>query len=456
MALVDLEDRSCSDRASVIDPTQELRTDRPISANPNEKLDREMEMNYRQLPTKKLWKIRPALTLQENDEGRGFVEFMMSLDQTLQDILSLDPRSTSQALSWAPGWHVPLRKCLWDSVSPRSFRSSSLNTILNSRIEQVEGAMDAGSSGEEAYRLLVSELRMELDTRVYGTALHKLIAFRVGEGVPFSDCYRSFRTVVHDAKSDGQFAANFNIVQSIVSVLMSEQYPTLYEITFTRNTPNRYFLDEVQMWKALDLLKRNVTRSLPPRSDTGVRGSSGGGSPGVGSSSAKIASNTSAAWVPESIMNMEKDVFKADFPSWPASMQAWGAVCNIRNDCDPPLLARFSDHKTKPATFRKSVGQCLNCLSDDGHNMRACPKPFLNKSGLMNRKIGELPEPEKKAVWRRIRNRLKRKSQHRPKSHSAGNSQRSRRNTDRSEVTVTTDQTKKFMKIPDSSESSSN
>ena len=186
-----------------------------------------------------------------------------------------------------------------------------------------------------------------------GLQAKKLIVFRVGEDVTFLDCYRSFRTVVHDAKSNGQFAANFNIVQSIVSVLMSQQYPTLYEITFPRNTQNWYFLDEVQMWKALDLLKRNVTRSLPHRSDTGVRGSSGGGSSGVGSSSSKIASKTSAAWVPESIMNVKKDVFKADFPSWPASMETWGAVYNIRNDRDPPLLARFSDHKTKPATFRK-------------------------------------------------------------------------------------------------------
>ena len=52
MAQVDLEDRSCSDLASVIDPTQELRANRPISANPNEKLDREMEMKYRQLLSK--------------------------------------------------------------------------------------------------------------------------------------------------------------------------------------------------------------------------------------------------------------------------------------------------------------------------------------------------------------------------------------------------------------------
>ena len=68
----------------------------------------------------------------------------------------------------------------------------------------------------------MSELRRELDTRVCGAAKQKLIAFLVGEGVPFSDCYCSFRTVVHDAKSDGQFAANYNIVQSIVSVLMSQ------------------------------------------------------------------------------------------------------------------------------------------------------------------------------------------------------------------------------------------
>ena len=106
-------------------------------------------------------------------------------------------------------------------------------------------------------------------------------------------------------------------------------------------------------------------------------------------------------------MNVKKYVFKADFPSWPASMETWGAVYNIRNDRDPPLLARFPDHKTKPATFRKFVGQCLNCLSGDGHNMRTCSKPFLNKSGLMNNKIGELPEPEKEAVWRRIQNRFK-------------------------------------------------
>ena len=155
-------------------------------------------------------------------------------------------------------------------------------------------------------------------------------------------------------------------------------------------------------------------------------------------------------------MNVKKDIFKADFPSWPASLETWGVVYNIRNDNDPPPLARFSDPKTNSAMFRKFVEQCLNCLSEDGHNIRSCSKLFLNRSGLLNRKIGELPEPEKEAVWRRIQNRLKRRSQYRQKSYSTGNSQK-KRNTVRSEVAVTTDQTKKFVKTPDdASDSSSN
>ena len=101
-----------------------------------------------------------------------------------------------------------------------------------------------------------------------------------------------------------------------------------------------------------------MTLSVPPRCDTGVRGSSEGSAPGVGSSSAKISSETSGTWVPESI--------------------------------------------------------------------------------------------------RRIQGRLKRNFQHKPKSNSAGNAQRSRRDSDRSEVPVSTDRNKKSVKTPDSSDSGSN
>ena len=57
-----------------------------------------------------------------------------------------------------------------------------------------------------------------------------------------------------------------------------------------------------------------------------------------------------------------------------------------------------------------------------------------------------------------MQNRVKIKSQHnKQKSQSSGNSKKKRNTTDRSEVAVTMDQTKKFVKTPDdASESSSN
>ena len=69
-----------------------------------------------------------------------------------------------------------------------STRSSCLNAMLNPSIEQqVERAMDVGGPGEEAYCLLVSELKTALDTRICVGALQILIPFRIGDGVPFSD-----------------------------------------------------------------------------------------------------------------------------------------------------------------------------------------------------------------------------------------------------------------------------
>ena len=72
----------------------------------------------------------------------------------------------------------------------------------------------------------------------------------------------------------------------------------------------------------------------------------------------------------------------------------------------------------------------------------------------MNNKIGELPKSEKDVVWRRIQNKLKGSSKYRPKGYP-GHFQKSKRNSDRSEVSVTTDQAKKIVKSPGSSSSSS-
>lgn len=51
----------------------------------------------------------------------------------------------------------------------------------------------AGGSGEEAYRVLVANLRRELDTCMHGAALQQLLGFTAAEGTPFSSFFRAFK-----------------------------------------------------------------------------------------------------------------------------------------------------------------------------------------------------------------------------------------------------------------------
>ena len=74
------------------------------------------------------------------------------------------------------------------NLKPESTRLSCLNVMRNPCIEQqVERATDAGGPGEEAYCLLVSELKTALDTSICVGTLQILIPFRFGDGVSFSD-----------------------------------------------------------------------------------------------------------------------------------------------------------------------------------------------------------------------------------------------------------------------------
>ena len=434
-----VETSSASDRASVIIPVDV--PDQPLSSTTarvlhaaaiedNAVRDKEMEMKYRQLPTKNLWKIRPSLPLPESEDGRGFIEFMGSLDQALQDILSHDPRSSGNHMEWARGWQIPLKKCLWEAVNSKSPQSSALNSMLTSCMQQVDRALEAGRTGEEAYRLLVAELKRELDTRACGAALQRLLSFRVAENVTFADFLREFRILAQDASRDREFGADFTLTQTLLSNLMSQQFPTLYEIVFPKDPPSRRFLEEDEMWKTLDRLKRNLTRALPPREGSGAtvdRSSVGTGWSRVSGSKANLGGrHSSAAWVPDSVMNIKKDPFAANFPSWPAAVETWNTVYNVKwsSDKDPPLLARFSDPTVRSATFRKFMGKCLNCLSDDGHSVKTCKKSFLNKSGLLNNKIAELPDAEKEVVWKRLRERIRLRA-NKPRNNSNSHSNRS-------------------------------
>ena len=84
------------------------------------------------------------------------------------------------------------RKHFEDSKLAKTQRSAAL-PLINAETSRTELSAWVGSTSKRR-----TAARRTPQPR--GLRAKKLIAFRVGEGVLISDCYRSFRKVVHDAK----------------------------------------------------------------------------------------------------------------------------------------------------------------------------------------------------------------------------------------------------------------
>lgn len=91
-----------------------------------------------------------------------------------------------------------------------------LTAMVNACLNHAAKATKAGSSGKEAYRVLVGELR--LNTREHGAALQPLLDFKVTEGTSFPSCLRELKTIVRAARPSGKVVAPFQLVQSTISL----------------------------------------------------------------------------------------------------------------------------------------------------------------------------------------------------------------------------------------------
>lgn len=116
--------------------------------------------------------VRPFLSLPPYDSGRVFQSNMNSLDAAREYTLFEYERSDCiSSVHWARDWHIPLLKCFRASINPTAHAAPVITVLINDCIDQAVKAAKAGSSGEEAYRVLVAELGRELDTRMHDAAL---------------------------------------------------------------------------------------------------------------------------------------------------------------------------------------------------------------------------------------------------------------------------------------------
>ena len=86
--------------------------------------------------------------------------------------------------------------------------------------------------------------------------------------------------------------------------------------------------------------------------------------------------------------NIVQDVFTTSYNAWPlASDQHWETVHTVSASFTqhklPTLWSPLSSSADRAQAFAANKGKCLNCHGTD-HDMRHCPQPFTNASGMLN------------------------------------------------------------------------
>ena len=78
---------------------------------------------------------------------------------------------------WIPGWEYPLNESFARAIAPDRPTTSPLTTLMDYYFGQVSRALAAGSTGPEAFTLLLRLLRNHFDRTHTGGQLHQVASF---------------------------------------------------------------------------------------------------------------------------------------------------------------------------------------------------------------------------------------------------------------------------------------
>ena len=74
------------------------------------------------------------------------------------------------------------------------------------------------------------------------------------------------------------------------------------------------------------------------------------------------------------------------------------AVCASSKTDDPHLWIALLSPSARAAALRENRGHCLNC-HEDTRSFRNCRHPFINESGCLNTKLGQLGDDDACRRW---------------------------------------------------------
>ena len=98
--------------------------------------------------------------------------------------------------TWVPGWDLPLHKAFMRAITPDKPSTGDMTTLIDGCFGQVSRDIKEGTSGPEAFTLLLRRLMTHFDRVDTGEGYTRLHNFGVFTGTPFCDFSREFRVLV--------------------------------------------------------------------------------------------------------------------------------------------------------------------------------------------------------------------------------------------------------------------
>ena len=94
---------------------------------------------------------------------------------------------------WIRGWEYPLKKSFAHAIAPDKPTTAPLTTLMDDCFGQVSRALAAGSTGPDAFTILLRLLSNHFDRTDTGASYIKLHNFGVPNGTSVCDFSRAFR-----------------------------------------------------------------------------------------------------------------------------------------------------------------------------------------------------------------------------------------------------------------------
>ena len=397
----------------------------------DEKRARKVKAKYAKTNFNRIPPIQPELPFNRNITGSSAITLYTSSVKTAMEeiFLQADPCMDFESGTWVRGWERYLRRALNRSVTKNSAHAANIDAIFTGFFDQVEQRLDEGASGFEAFSHLVHLITLQFGEDDRGDSFTRLNSFCVPNGTTFAKFLQEYRSeVANVAHFSSVVKPDVGWIVEITRNKINKQFPSMMSNCYPGRLANAQvpYTSLDSMWKAFSDFSGNHTQAI-----NGDRGASSLSLAGLSlhdnsgrrsqgrSSYSPSKSHQGNAWssgtsknpiVMHIKPNIVQDVFTTSYNAWPlASDQHWETVHTVSASFTQHKLptlcwSPLSSSADRAQAFAANKGKCLNCHGTN-QDMRHCPQPFTNASGMLNNDFRALSDGEN--IWQMWQARMR-------------------------------------------------